>query len=436
MFERRRTAVVVLAVGLMAGCGASSHPTDTSPPPDAGVRVDASVGTDAGSALDSGVDASPPSCDEDEDGRESESCGGNDCDDADPTIHPGAPDGTAWQVETLAVASLASPTVALDPEGAVWAAFYDDLDVVLARRDPDGWTTSVVEQAVRAEYWTIQMRIALAFGPGATHVLYWTGDQLEDGGLRHAHDLGGGWGFDPPLGPQGLHATMVVDATGVAHVAFASGTAAVYADDATIAWVTTTLDEGAADGGYESLALDADGSMHIVYQAIQDRARQQMQLRYLHSGTDWTWPIEPEVVGSARGTGFNADIAVGPEGPEVCFLILSRDGNSVVHAYRDESWHEDTIAEEEAGTMTGSALQIVGEQVAIVWADLQGVHHAMGRRGGPWVVDSIDDGAGTLAFAASATAEHLVLETSGEIRHLWREGLDGVDQDCDGVPDA
>ncbi len=78
-FGRLRYGVLVCFV---AGCSGSAPPGGS----DAATTADASE--DAGLRADGGLSG----CDTDEDGHDGVACGGDDCDDGDPSRHPGAPE--------------------------------------------------------------------------------------------------------------------------------------------------------------------------------------------------------------------------------------------------------------------------------------------------------------------------------------------------------
>lgn len=85
--------------GLDAGSDPGADP-GIDAGPDAGVDAGADPGTDAGAdaGVDAGEDAGsdPGPCavpDQDDDGFDSQACGGDDCDDSDVNVHPGAAEG-------------------------------------------------------------------------------------------------------------------------------------------------------------------------------------------------------------------------------------------------------------------------------------------------------------------------------------------------------
>ena len=106
---------------------------------------------------DAGADADAGCIDEDADGYPAAACGGSDCDDLDPDVHPGALDG--WQIETVADEAADDLSIALAPAGEPVVAF----DQGGPLEDP-AWVTWVAR--LRSDRWDLERAAEGAIGWG------------------------------------------------------------------------------------------------------------------------------------------------------------------------------------------------------------------------------------------------------------------------------
>jgi hypothetical protein len=146
--------VVLIVVGLAASCSCS----------ETGLQGEADA-DDPGT--DTGVDPVPLCWDMDGDGHEDELCGGDDCDDSDPTIHPGAEDVCLDGVDR-------------DCDGIVDGPMLMG-DVIQVSSNLSDWTVAPISEPV----WT-----------GSTYAVSW--GQIEEVGAEMTYYLGhvgseGGW---------------------------------------------------------------------------------------------------------------------------------------------------------------------------------------------------------------------------------------------------
>ncbi len=144
----------------------------------------------------------------------------------------------------------------------------------------DSWTTESVETGLAAQWCTIAVspndepRIALF-----VHEPDWE-EPYDDNPLSLAFATGGteAWSLevvDPRVSMSGRVGTvsdsyLVLDGTGAAHIAYpgidAAGSDVLkYATNATGAWARGIVDPAAGTGSGASIALDADGYVHISY---------------------------------------------------------------------------------------------------------------------------------------------------------------------------
>lgn len=66
-----------------------------------------------------------PEPDRDGDGHDDVACGGDDCDDDDGAVHPGAQDAAGWTRRTVAAGEHFDPSIAFDAANVAWLAFRD-----------------------------------------------------------------------------------------------------------------------------------------------------------------------------------------------------------------------------------------------------------------------------------------------------------------------
>ncbi len=115
-------------------------------------------GDDDGADGDSDTDSDTgPDCDiegdRDLDGHDSLACGGDDCDDGDPAILPGASDPNAvWSIEVVdpIARSPGGADVAVAADGTVHVVYADSSEGVVFHADRAGavWSVETVEEAM------------------------------------------------------------------------------------------------------------------------------------------------------------------------------------------------------------------------------------------------------------------------------------------------
>jgi len=205
---------------------------DDASPDDDGAADDDGAGDDDASDDDAG------DCwDEDEDGYNDVICGGEDCNDSDPSIHPEAEeiciddidqdcDGTAddgctyWKVETVDISGNVGQhaSLALSPDGVFGIAYYD-----AAAKD-----------------------------------------------LKYAQGTFGDWEITTPVaeGDVGQYASLGFDSTGKPGIAYykpGSGGGAFYTDRSGSVWKVEKISVGVLQGKYIDLAMGTDDQPRVIY---------------------------------------------------------------------------------------------------------------------------------------------------------------------------
>ncbi len=395
------------------------------------------------------VDDCTQDCDVDLDGVDAVACGGADCNDGDPGVHPGAADVLVdgdWTTETIddGVADVSVSYTNLDvaPGGAVHVSYAHHLlgtlsklrhatdasgawDVEVVRDDPDGFGAFDNDLAVDAD--------------GAVHMTWIENGIFSDSPWWYGTNGSGAWVFEElqRSDMSGYWNAIALDADGAAHVvgyttsAFAVRSDVQYGTNASGDWEIEAISGDPIDNGVTpdqmEVAVDASGAAHVCYaQSVGDD---------LFYGTNESGGWEVESVDAVGVTGLECDIAVGAGG--------------VVHiAYRDDTLDDLRHATGNAGAWTKTTVD-AGPIVAYTSIALgpDGFAHVAYARGGlrhatnesgAWVTEQIDaTGGAHNSIAVDASGGVHVSHARGDddlgYGYLSPPLGDGIDQDCDGV---
>lgn len=367
---------LAVALGACGGHGrghGDAGPADRQQPPDGqgndppAEAPGQEVGGDAGEAPaetpDGPRDLPPPvdkppaevppgtECDKDKDGYKDVCCGGDDCDDLDPSVHPGAPD----------------PPEAM----AVWT--------VVDTGDKAGRHTSL-----RVDH------------RGKVHISYRQESAAGPNLVRYATNRCGGWSIRDvvDLGSDNWSYTSLdVEDDGTAHVAYYASAYAdkhlKYAVGGLFAGFSTEFVDGSPDmyewtGESPSLAVDPWGTVHIVY-----LAKNKKLLRHAArapAGTSW---IIEDVDGGSSTSWFGTGTS------------LRADGAGRLHA----TWEQSglTYGVRDAGVWARAKVDATaGEYSSLVLAPDGAVDILY--RGGAKAVGHARRTAGAIAFALESAA--------------------------------
>jgi len=277
-------------------------------------------------------------CDQDRDSHQSLACGGDDCNDLNLSVFPGALDlnavagvfsfgpeieeahmstpgmrtgtslavdrvgvvrvaynalsgihyaflpGATWQIEVVDSLGTGTPTLGLAESGQPHVAYCSQSGLRHATRLDSGWTSELVDSECKGAP-------ALSLAPGgALHLAYPAGD-----GIRYASNRNGGWitdhvdanGSDIADGTDYGRPviSIVATASGVPHLVYATSLGAVWrhASGAPGAWQFETL--AATKRAYGMVALDRDGALAVLYSAADSSAP---GVHYAHQqGAQW-----------------------------------------------------------------------------------------------------------------------------------------------------
>lgn len=417
---------VVVAITMLAGCGASRR---VVPAEDAGAGTDgdSDSGSDVGSDSDTDTDTISLPCAVDGDGDRhfAPECGGDDCNDADPSVYPGASD-SHWSVEEVTSHGI-SPAIAIAPDGAVVLLALEDGGITIARKVGDDWSEDSLTDGDRPEEpsvaidsdgvvhatWIAEGAVRYSSDRGGAFTEIDVDEDCDEGRVRVAVDEtgaayvaygcadrgvslatldGGAPGLETvPGSPDRPSWVALACRSGACHLAFRAdgGTGLRYSTNSSGSWVDSLVD--GASWGPASIALDAEGRPLLVYPAREVGAAQELRYAVLDAGA-WTAQALPTEASSG-------ELAVGPDGATHVIGYTASDGGFEAEWLRLEvdGWTSEPI-------VYGIAPSFGSPTIAV---DAAGVPHV--------VYEFLDD------------------DFFLGVRHVWRSREDdGVDRDCDG----
>jgi hypothetical protein len=435
---KRPVAMLAAAALRLAGCGSRSGLFEAEEAPfETTTETPGTMTETPGTATGTGGPCDVPDADGDE--HDAIDCGGDDCDDQDATIHPGAPDNAAgqWTLSTVAPGpgTFRSVALALDAAGQPRLAYAEKGETDLHWAEPSGagWKTEVVKDA-----WSGPTRsVSLALdATGAAHISY------AAGGLRRAFGAPGAWQaemIDPTVGTN-YFATSIAAADGALHIAYRQVSSIRYARQGGAAWTIVSIaPNGSASGADVSIGLDAGNAVHISYESVAQGMFGTTVVRYA-TNTGGDFQIEDiDTFPAGLGQTYDA-LAVSPEG---LVHIAYRDGSQKalrLATGKSGSWARETVdASDDAGAHASIALDGSGAaHIAYHAAGTGELRHAT-NKGGKWVIEPVDASGDTGLYTSvkvgSAGQVHIGYVDAGAqaVRHATSAAvMDGIDQDCDG----
>jgi len=427
---------------LLAGCGSSGSgdggdadadadadvdsDADADTDADTDVDSDADTDTDSDSDADSDTDADTdtgPVCDLDADGHDSVACGGDDCNDGDATIHPGADDRTTT-IETIEEGTpycCYPGQIGVAADGTVHVGYDIDDQIRHAFDDGGGFDFEDVSTGVSPT-------LAVA-GDGTVRFAavnpYWADT------LLFLSNESGAWREEVIDGTPVISGAPAVAALdGDIHVTYvrANANALKHATDASGAWVAD--DVGQVAFGDLAIAVAPDGAVHVAY---MDHSTFHV-MHAVDDGGGWT------VDDIARELGQTSiEIAVAPDGtPHLAWMgWATGDLNYATNATGD--WVVDVIADEGVSAAapaiavdSGGHVFVSYTMVADVWL---GTLRLATDAHGDWELSDVE-GAGNEWTSGIAIgpddAIHIAYGDNVDGFHAEISAADGIDQDCDG----
>jgi len=373
--------------------------------------------------------------DADGDRHASLASGGDDCEDASASIHPGQPD-ESWTIEPIESDGDTGHGIrlALEADGTVNAAYSDwtAREIRLARRSQGQWNAStVLMDAVGA----------LDLGVDSADDLRMCYQDIDAGWshswLRCGGDSAGTFDFTlvDGSGWTAIDPSLVIDEADFAFVSYATvegqGHQLRSASDSSGAWSSEPVD---ADGGLHStLAVDGLGALHVAFTASDG------SIRYAtNDGGAWATEI--------------VDAAAGHEGPWLAIdgdgeihVAYRRDGHQVWHATRSAgAWPSEPVWEAPGANAPGRVSGgIAASGVVVIFFPQPGDGTAAlgtaSNLGGTWLAEPVDDSAAATASDAVVQGQLVYAVYQGglgadtDARFALRGVPDGVDDDCSGL---
>ncbi len=404
--------------------------------------------------------------DADGDGHVAEACGGDDCNDGDSTVHPGAVEDETWAFETVDAAGQTgyATALALDARGALHVAYLDgDAGTLRYATNASGaWVTETIDADA-----TTGLANAIAVdADGAVHVSTlacqgFNGNNCYDGDLRYATNASGAWVVDTidEGGDTGYESSLAIDADGTIHIVYreCAGTNGGLCYDGDLrhatndgaGWQLETLDDDGDTGYSTGLVLDDARHLHVSFVTC---ARTNGGLCYdgdLSYGTDASGAWQTETVDEDldAGDGEGTSIVLAPAGAVRIAYLVCNGSNGGFGCY-DADLRTATNA---GGAWATAEIDVAGDtgywpslrldaagsaDVAYYDWDNGDLRFATDA-GGAWSAESLDAANDSGAYPSMVVTSDVVAisyldATAHDLRVARRSAPDGVDDDCDG----
>jgi hypothetical protein len=424
--RRYRRLLVVFAALAALGCGRVA--LDVQPPNDPPPSSDP-------------PGPQPTPCDRDGDGYLARGCGGDDCDDANPAVHPGAPDLNAVRGSWIVSRAITSTggtangtAIAIDRAGGAHIAYAggSSAGLLYARQTGGGWQVESIDPTLELIQSTGENRPDITFDArGSVHVAY-----ACEAGVRHAvraRGNGQAWLLDTLDAAGRGPAAIASGPDGTIHVAYVTAAGLHHASNPGGTWQSELVD---SIGAAPSLAVDTLGTLHVTYSSA---APNQDVLRYAVRSAG-TWRVETASQTKTASSSLVIDsaglprIALGPRfttDPGVRYLV--RVGGR---------WSESALPATDAIYSVSLRLDAADEP-HLLFSYISNMFHAVGAAGA-WQTErivilghsdvrpSFDLDRGGVAHVASTS---FFFDTHYNVEYSTNRQLapDGVDQDCDGT---
>ncbi len=407
---KRRYLALALA---LLGCGSRSALLEPIPERDAG--------SDA---------CSNP--DRDGDGHARLECGGDDCNDQDPSIHPGAPDpiesAGAWIEETVYVGgNPSSPALALDPAGGVHMAFGESGDdctkdqLRFASRALGTWQVEEVGASVNG------YQPALDFAPSGTAMIAFGPGCGEGSGVHFAERVGTGWQVSVLPASVSGWIDMSVAPDGTPHVAAPEFEGLDHFFRTSSGWQKEAIDLTPSSFYFPSIRITDNLSVHVAYHVSG--------LGELRHAVGGSGGYTTEGIDNQGYAGRYASLAL--EGSSVHIAYQAEDAGELRYAtLQGDVWNHVVVASGGAGSGASLALAPGGEPhfVYSKGGYAEGTYYAR-RVGNGFEEEAIETASQysypSIAIEASGVI-HIGFKRNGEVHHAYRNPENGIDQDCDG----
>lgn len=420
---------------LAAGCGGSGSDggdADADTDADSDTDVDSDADTDSETTTETSSETSSetgsetgdpcPVPDADADGHDRIDCGGDDCDDANPLVHPGAPD-SGPEIDTVEIGTPGGrPSLSIAPDGMPHVAFQDandvgQYDLRIGSLEDAGWDVDTYVRDFNVGNW-VPLEVD---GAGALHAAF-TADVV-----RYGTNASGAWIDEPALDLGGGPVDFDLDDDGKAHITWTGGVEGdvVYGTNASGEWIQTTVDDVGYTSGRAAIALAPNGDVHVVSWNGE-----------LRHSTNATGAWASESIGPTNGQ--TPDVAIGEDGTvhvaysETGTLDLwyatDATGDWELERVDDVPFTFDVSIAVDPGGHVHLAYSVGGEEEVRYATDASG----------DWEIEVVDDdgwtGRNPSIDTDSAVVQIAYLDVDeNAIKRAVLAPIDGIDQDCDGV---
>lgn len=348
--------------------------------------------------------------------------------------------GTAWMIEEVDVsASFAKEMDIAVSDGTVFISYIDNNANVLkaATRSSSGtWTAVVVDSVTMVN--TLSWPSASGDSFGYLHMTYYDWGNQD---LCYAMYNGSTWSLSKLDESGGVCSAIVSDDNNKQHVFYIdlvlAKTPLSYITNSGAKWVTETVDQQGDVGEQSSIAVDADGFVHIAYYDDTNGT-----LNYASNLNGWEAVV---VDNSSLSVGLNPSIALDSEGN---VHISYYDATNQDLRYATNAGGEWVVDSRDTGGNVGlySSISIDGDDgVHIVYLSSTSKNlKYTGNSGGDWVINLVDNSANIESKIAtgvdSNNSVHVMYYRGGELIHAnqtatgwFKESVESTDQLGEGI---